>query len=189
MKFRQKGKFLSSREYIIEQDGVKVISRSLVWSTIKFYDFHHIGKELIRDTERGWVGLFLAPLLLGYGVWLLIDPLNGAEVFPTAFGAIALSIVILLTFLLFGKKCLYLVSGKHAVAIKFIDNKPSEEELIAFIAHIKKAQKVRLQQLYLKVDDKLSYEEYRRNIQWLWDNTFLSQQEAQKRLGEVKLQF
>lgn len=187
MIFRQKGFWWSRREYIIEQNGVKVISRALTGTSKEFFDFHHIGKEVIRKRKRGWLSLLLALLLLGYGIWLLTKVFNGGDQIYVAAGCICLAL--LLSFFVSGHKHLYLWNEKNSISIKFLDNIPSEEELKIFIAHINKAQRIRLQQLYMSIDENMSYKEYRDNIQWLWDNDFLSQEEAEQRLGIVGSKF
>lgn len=152
-------------------------------------DFHHIGKVVVRKRKRGWLPLLLALVFLGYGIWLLVDAYYGGNQASLAVASISLSLIILLCFFFPGQKYLYLWSEKYAVSIKFWDNNPSEEDLLTFIAHINKAQRIRLQQLHLTIDMNMSYEQYRKNIQWLWDNEFLSQKEAEQRLGEMNSNF
>lgn len=183
MIFRQKGPWWSRREFIIEHDGVKVIVRALSGSSKEFFDFHHIGKVIIRKRKRGWFSLMLALLFLSYGIWLLIDVYNSGDQITMAAGCIFLAL--LLSLLFPGQRHLHLLNEKDAVSIKFLDNTPSKEELDTFIMHIKKAQRIRLQQLYMTIDENMSYDEYRNKIQWLWDNEFLSQKEAEQRLGVV----
>lgn len=191
MIFRQKGPWLSRREYIIEQDGVRAIVRSLTGTSKKLFDFHHVGKVIIRKRKRSWFSLLLSLLFLGYGCWLVININNGGggNQIDIAIGSILLAMAFLISFFLTGQKYLYLWSKKHEVFIKFLDNNPSEDAIITFIAHINKAQRVRLQQLYLTIDENISYEEHRNNIQWLRDNDFLSKKEAEQRLGKVKANF
>ena len=181
MIFRQNGSWWSRREYVIEQNGVKVNIRSLSGTTNKFFDFHKIGKIIVRKRKKRWFWLFMAVILFGYGGWLSIDVYQGVQDAGNALGCIILSL--LFTVLFPGQKHLYLHNPTNMVSIEFLDNVPTEDAVTTFIAHIRKAQRIRLQQLYVTIDENMSYDEYRNNIQWLWDNDFLSQKEAEQRLG------
>lgn len=189
MNFRQKGFWLSGREYIIEQDGLKVISRSFIGTSKNFFDFHQIGNVVIRKRKRALVLLLPAVLFFACGSWLLLayyipgDYLMIDNQMNLAYGCIFWAFLNLVFFFLLDQKYLYLWSEEFATSIKFLDNVPSEKELDTFIMHVKKAQRIRLQQLYLTINENMSYEEHRKNIQWLRDNEFLSQKEAEQRLG------
>ncbi|MGK7389100.1 MAG: hypothetical protein ACNS60_02065 [Candidatus Cyclobacteriaceae bacterium M2_1C_046] len=189
MIFKQKGLFFSRREFVIEQEGVKVIKRSFTGASEKLHDFHHIGKVIIRKRKRAWIILLLSLIFLCYGSWLVYNINDGGGQINTAVGSFLLSMAFLFSFFVLSPKFMYLWCKKHDISIEFLDNNPSEEELLTFIAHISKAQRVRLQQRYLTIDEYMSYDEHRKNIQWLRDNDFLSQKEAEQRLGESNVNF
>lgn len=182
MIFKQKGSWWSQREYVIEHNGLRVRTKFLFGSSTKFFDFRDLGKELIHQRKRRWAMLLLALLSMACGVWLFfLDNFQSGDHLEIAAGCMGLSFLLALFFR--GKVYLYLRNDKTALSVKFLINVPSEEKLNAFIAHVKKAQRIRLQQLYMTISDDMSYEEYRRNVQWLWDNDFLSEREAEQRLG------
>lgn len=184
MNFKQRGKFMNKREFTIDQEGVKTLTKTVFGTSKRFYDYRVIGKVIIRKTKKHW-------LLLAMGLLLSI---GGAAFFTDFFvinyqkvigGVIlGLGILLMLLFFLATQHFLYLQDEKGEVVITFYDDNPTADQLESFLAHLKRAQRIRLQHRFLKFDENMSYEDYCKNIQWLRDNDFLSEEEARMRLGE-----
>ena len=185
MHFIQKSNWLGSRHFIIEQEGLRVISSSFAGANSKYYDFHEIGNMILRKKTRNWLALAFSLLFFLYGSLALAEVLDERQSVSLGVGLIMLGFVIL-PFFFFTSRYLYIKSEQYDIKIKFLDNIPSERELMAFIDNIKKAQRIRFQRLYLTIDENMSYQDYRNNIEWLRDNDFLTHSEAEQRLGETE---
>ena len=184
MNFRQKHPVWGYREYTINNKGVDVHIRTFFGSSRKFYDFHVIGKILDKRKERGLTFLILALGFLGYGLWHIT--LNEGDDIWLSLGSFGLTLVSFLCFLIFSRNYMYMFKSEEHDPIKFLDDRPSRKELMAFIEKIKKAQRIKLQQLYLTINADQSYEDYKKNIQWLYDNDLISYEEAEKRLVSLE---
>lgn len=187
MIFKQIDLKLNRKEFIIEKDGLRVISKSISGRSEDYYDFEDIGDKTTRETKRLLIPLFISLLFIGWGTIMLIGTLNGGKYgdyavhFYYVTGLICFSI-----FYFFGKNYLYLSHKRNTTHIQFLNNNPTKKKLEQFIQKIQETKKISLLEKYGEFDEDKTYEEHRQQLKWLKDNNYLTKDEFKSRLINIK---
>ena len=190
MKFKQFDIKLNRKEFIIEKDGMRVLSKSLSGSSEDYYDFEDIGDKVTRERKRLLIPLFISILFFAYGTIMLIGIMNGGKYgdyvveFYYTTGLIFFGV-----FYFFGKNHLYLSDKRNRIHIQFINNNPNKRKLESFLDELQKIKKNRLLEKYADFDEDKTLYEHRNQLLWLKENEYLTKDEYKEKLEEISENF
>ncbi|MBA3900344.1 MAG: DUF308 domain-containing protein [Bacteroidetes bacterium] len=183
MDFKQSDFRLNRKEFYLENEGLRLVTKSLTTKNESFYEFHQIGTRITRDSQRTLFLLIFGILFIAWGVIIFIGKRNGgdygdyADTFYIVTGLISIAFFFLLT-----KSYLYLSDDSNNSHIQFLNNNPSKIKLLEFIDRIQEAKKVRFLNLYGNLDLDKTYGEQKTNYRWLKDNGYISQEIYEEKL-------
>lgn len=190
MTFKQFDLKFNRKEFIIEDDGLRVISKSLSGRSEDFYDFIDIGDKITREKKRLLLFPIMAILNFGICFSMLIAMQFGkefgnyAEHFYFTVGAIFYIIHHFIS-----RSFLYLSHKRQTSHIQFLNNKPSKEALNSFIEQLQKIKNEAILSQYAEYDEDKTYEEHRTQLNWLKDNDYLTKEEYKSRLLLIESEF
>lgn len=190
MKFIQRDLKLNKKEFIIETDGLRVISKSISGRSEDYYDFEDIGNIITQEKKRLLIPLFISLPLFAWGTILLIGTLNGGKYGDYAVHFYYITgLLFFSVFYFFGKNYLYLSHRRNTSHIQFLNNNPSKQKLINFLEILQKTKKKRLIEKYADFDEDKTYEEHRHQLKWLKENDYLSKDEFRDKLRIIDTNF
>lgn len=190
MTFKQLDIKLNRKEFIIEKDGLRVISKSIGSQSEEYVDFEDIGNKITREKSRLLIPLFISIMIFAWGTVLLIGKLNGGEYgeYVVEF-YYASGLVFFLVFYFFGKNYLYLSHHRNTSHIQFLNNNPSQTKLMAFIDELQVAKKKRLLERYGEFDEDKTFDEHIHQLRWLKKNGYLNREEYNDRIQTIESEF
>jgi hypothetical protein len=156
----QKDSFFHKKWFEITEEGLSVISKSLLSNTELFVKFEDIGVKIIKSKKgkKGWIIASIICLLLSVGLFFYEK--TGGNTDKNAFVVyLVLSIVFGVVFLITYESSFYLADNNSKNAITFLIDKPSKQELNDFIDALKIERKKVLIAKYGQLTNLLSYEQ------------------------------
>lgn len=183
MIFKQLNIKLQQKEFEIQKDGLRIISKTLSGRSEDYYMFEDVGDVITIEKRRLLIPLFISLLFFGMSTILLIGETNGGNV---GYGAITFYYFVgglfLCVFFFFGKNLLYLSTKDRRTHIEFLNNNPSKKKLQDFLTQLQKEKAKRLIEKYSEYDEDKTYEEHRHQLKWLKNNEFLTPEEYRNKL-------
>lgn len=177
MIFKQFDFRFNHKKFILEEDGLRVVSRSMSKMVEDFYDFHTVGNKITRKKRRYL--LFLLASLLSFLAGIILFLSKGSESTGTFW--IAVGILFLVIYYFTGKNFIYLSDVQNDTHIQLLNDNFNRAKSLEFIDKILQAQKERMIELYGKFDNEISIEENFIKLKWLKDNGFLDDDEYESR--------
>lgn len=190
MKELKQKRFFSTREFKILRNSVFVKTKS--WTDIYEYDvpFENIGLRILKKTDRGpkiallFFGM-LTILMTYFSIesWFAGEPAN-------KFGLIIALAVIFLgfsigAFLSLKNTVICIIGGQQI--IQFYANSPSEESVQNFIDNIFQIKKEKIKVQVLTMQQQVSEEIFKQQLEWLIENDVIDQKEYEELLQSFQI--
>ena len=167
-----------------------MIQKKFMKSNECFIRFENIGLNPLKSksVNKGWVLASAAFLTLS--IFLFIEKQRGSDVEPGAyvFYLVIFGFCALLSVITY-KRAFYLTRNDNTNAIEFLVDNPSKEELESFIQILRSKRDTYMASIYGQIDVRISYERQHNQFTWLLENDFLTNQEYQNKITELKKAF
>lgn len=176
----QHGFGFTKMEYIIEDDGLRIIRKALGSSSDQKIDYEEIGSKITSAKTSKIIWFYLSSLFCLSGIVMY---------YFYVIIAIAIFLSGLFFFLMFmisKKSSIMLSQQDHSSFIEFIHVAKETEMLRTFLDQLIEKRNMVLKEKYMKLDNLLPFNQQYSNLIWLYELKLISREDLQKKIVELE---
>jgi hypothetical protein len=191
MEFKQFDTNFDRFKYVIEDTGLRLITKRIASSSETFVDFEDIGSKIIIEKSRKLLWLIISLIFLVIAISVFVKRLNGgnvgngAEIFH-----ISTSLFFLIVYLVTKRNIIHLTQSDNTNAIEFIGTKRYKKNVDDFIKELLQRRDRYLVDKYSTLNEFLPYDQQYNNLVWLYNLKLLTKEQLNIKINELdKIEF
>lgn len=176
----QRSMGFSRMEYIIEDDGLRIIRKGLASGSDQKLEFEEIGSKITTAKSSVLTWMYISIVFLIFGVVLVFFENNiGSASF--------LASVLFFGFFLNSRKHATILSqADHTTFIEFVHLSKEEDSLKTFLETLLEKRNAFLKEKYMKLDSLMPFNQQYSNLIWLYELHLISREELEKKIVELE---
>ena len=185
MEFKQFDTNFDRFKYVIEDTGLRLITKRIASSSETFVDFEDIGSKIIIEKSRKLLWLIISLIFLVIAISVFVKRLNGgnvgngAEIFH-----ISTSLFFLIVYLVTKRNIIHLTQSDNTNAIEFIGTKRYKKNVDDFIKELLQRRDRYLVDKYSTLNEFLPYDQQYNNLVWLYNLKLLTKEQLNIKINE-----
>ena len=186
MEFKQFDTNFDRFKYVIEDTGLRLITKRIASSSETFVDFEDIGSKIIIEKSRKLLWLIISLIFLVIAISVFVKRLNGgnvgngAEIFH-----ISTSLFFLIVYLVTKRNIIHLTQSDNTNAIEFIGTKRYKKNVDDFIKELLQRRDRYLVDKYSTLNEFLPYDQQYNNLVWLYNLKLLTKEQLNIKINEL----